>query len=126
MVTSISSRQKLAKHRADGMRRRENMNSLSLILAATSLIAVQALAQDSAGKPVPRQADGHPDFNGTWDNGSGIDFINPQKSADGSICVAGCATPASQPATPRPPPPAPDRPRYKPDFVAKVKDLEKH
>ena len=42
------------------------MKPLSLILAATSLLAVQAFAQDPAVKPVTRQADGHPDLNGTW------------------------------------------------------------
>ena len=42
-----------------------------------------------AGPATPRTADGHPDFNGTWDNGGGIDFLNPQKLPDGSVCVTG-------------------------------------
>jgi hypothetical protein len=72
-----------------------------------------------APKPaIPRLADGRPDLNGTWDNGSGIDFINPQKSADGSICVSGCA-PLKRSGRP------PDRPKYKPEFQERVKDLEK-
>src|SRR5688572_27006293 len=72
----------------------------------------------------PRLSDGRPDLNGTWDNGSGIDFVNPQKQADGSICIAGCEPAAGAPrvgvrVTP-------DRPKYKPEFAAKVKELEKN
>ncbi len=78
---------------------------------------------------VPRLSDGHPDLNGTWDNGSGIDFVQPQKSADGSVCIAGCQPVAAAP----PPPPRPSAgapsaaafPHYRPEFLAKVKDLDK-
>jgi len=59
---------------------------------------------------------GRPDLNGTWDNGGGIDFVQPTKSADGSICIRDCGPPAPR-ATP-------DRPKYKPEFAAKVKDLD--
>jgi len=98
-----------------------------VVMAAFGLTGV-GLAADSG----PRMADGHPDFNGTWDNGGGIDFLQPQKLAGGSVCVTGCAPPPG--AAPPPPPPAagaaaparpgPDRPRYKPEFQAKVKALE--
>jgi hypothetical protein len=80
---------------------------------------------------VPRLPDGHPDLNGTWDNGSGIDFIQPQKLADGSTCVSGCRPLASAAA---PPPPssaarqaaaAASVPHYRPELLAKVKDLDK-
>jgi hypothetical protein len=100
--------------------------------ATVSVLAVcGALAADV--KPLPRMPDGHPDFNGTWENGSGYDFQNPQKNSDGSICLFGCApTGGSAPAAAAPagnaPPPAqmaPDRPLYKPAFIAKVKDLDK-
>jgi hypothetical protein len=64
----------------------------------------------------PRLYDGHPDLNGTWENGGGIDFVQPVKKADGSICVRDCGTPP----VPRLPQ---DRPRYKPEYNAKVKDL---
>jgi hypothetical protein len=64
----------------------------------------------------PRLADGRPDLNGTWDNGGGIDFVKPTKSADGSICVRDCGVPPS----PRQPQ---DRPKYKPELEAKVKEL---
>jgi hypothetical protein len=92
-----------------------------------ALIAGSALAGNDASSkpsPTPRTSDGHPDFNGTWDNGSGYDFVKPQKSADGSICVTGCASPGGSAPAPRPVV-TPDRPVYKPEFVAKVKDLEK-
>jgi hypothetical protein len=93
-------------------------------------LTLDANAESKASKSVPRLADGHPDFNGTWDNGNGYDFVRPVKGEDGSICIFGCAQPTSNAAPTAPPgpraaPPPPDRPVYKPEFVAKVKDLEK-
>ena len=81
-------------------------------------------------KPVPRLSDGHPDLNGVWDNGSGIDFVQPQKSSDGSVCIAGCKPVAATPPPPPPPPSgraaaAPSFPHYRPELLAKVKDLDK-
>src|SRR5690606_27962716 len=78
---------------------------------------------DPASKPTPRLPDGRPDFNGTWDNGSGIDFIQPQQLEDGSICISGCPRPASADGKPRAALP-PDRPKYKAEFQARVRDLE--
>jgi hypothetical protein len=69
-----------------------------------------------AATPVPRLADGHPDLNGVWENGGGIDFLQPQKSADGSVCVRDCG-----PAAPRTPP---DRPRYRAEFLGRVAELK--
>jgi hypothetical protein len=66
---------------------------------------------------VPRLADGRPDLNGTWENGGGIHFVQPTKNADGSICVRDCGGPP----VPRE---APDRPKYKAELVAKVKELD--
>ena len=86
--------------------------------------AVADTAQSTSAKPAARLADGHPDFNGTWDNGNGYDFIKPQKGTDGSVCIAGCAQPGASAPAPRVMV-APDRPVYKPELVAKVKDLEK-
>src|SRR5689334_6939977 len=41
---------------------------------------------------------GKPDFNGTWDHLGGIEFVRPEKLADGSICLRGCAPAAPRPA----------------------------
>ncbi len=88
------------------------------------LIAGIVLAQDGTLVPVetPRTAEGLPDLNGTWDNGSGIDFVRPQM-IDGSICVTGCPQPESAPPPEsfRPPP---DRPTYRPEYMDKVRDLD--
>lgn len=97
-------------------------------LAATPPGGAASSAAGSAaagGGKVARLADGHPDLNGTWENGSGYDFIKPQKGEDGSICISGCKS-----ATGAPPPPRvrvePDRPKYKPEFLSKVAELSKH
>ena len=103
---------------------------MAVALAIASLpdqsIAAEA-ARSSAGSStqLPRLPDGRPDFNGSWDNGSGYDFIKPQTSEDGSICISGC-TPAPAAASGGAPAPrmAPDRPKYKPEYLAKVKELE--
>jgi hypothetical protein len=95
--------------------------------------SVEMLTQLSA-KPTPH-VNGRPDLNGTWDHLGGIEFIRPQKLADGSVCLRGCAPPAAAPrpapapapaAAPRPAqnnPPQALFPKYKPEFLAKVKDL---
>jgi hypothetical protein len=105
------------------------------IVAAASVFAghpdqmAYAAGGASEQKAVPRTPDGHPDLNGTWDNGSGIDFVQPQKSADGSVCIAGCAPVAATPAPPPPPSsgrmPAANFPHYRQELLAKVKDLDK-
>ena len=70
------------------------------------------------------------DLSGTWDNGSGIDFLNPSRQGD-SICLMGCeaetaAAPAGGATAASPPRviPKPDRPGYRAEFQAKIKDLE--
>jgi hypothetical protein len=93
------------------------------VATAIAVLGLFANATDAASMG-PRMPDGRPDFNGTWENGSGYDFIKPQKGPDGSVCVAGCPAPAGGPPAPRVAV-APDRPVYKPEFVAKVKDLER-
>ncbi len=66
---------------------------------------------------------GQADLSGTWDNGSGIDFLNPVVVGD-SVCVVACAevTPIPAPVsnTPRA---APARPVYKSQFLARVQEL---
>jgi hypothetical protein len=111
---------------------------VSIALAASlSILPIVAGAQTSAGTAaaIPRLADGHPDLSGTWENGSGIEFVQPQQLEGGSVCIRGCgpaagAAPAGAAAAPaRPqtqaaaPPPRPSRPQYKAEFAAKVEDL---
>ena len=111
-----------------------NMRLASFVASATMYgtalcgVAFADTAPAPANKAVARLSDGHPDFNGTWENGSGYDFVKPQKGADGSICIAGCKPAGAAPGTP-PAPRAvvvPDRPVYKPELAEKVKDLSDH
>jgi hypothetical protein len=101
--------------------------NVSLLLVTLTLAAGNLW---SAAPSIPRMPDGKPDLNGTWDNGGGIEMLRPQKLADGSVCISGCApvtaAGSATPAAPAAPAarPAPDRPRYRPEFVARVKALE--
>ena len=93
---------------------------------AALAVAGAASAQSASG--VPLAPDGHPDLSGTWDNGAGIDFVRPRKDGD-SICIFGCASGAPPPrgeggaAAPGAPPP-PAGPKYRPEFTARVADLD--
>jgi len=110
------------------MRRPVTVRSAIIVALGIALCSSLTFGADSdpaASKAVPRLSDGHPDFNGTWDNGSGYDFVQPQKGADGSICILGCARPGGSAPAPRPAAPPPNRPTYKPEFAAKVQDLTK-
>ena len=98
------------------------------ILTALSLstVTLQAQAPDSAdvSGTTPRLADGTPDLNGVWDTGGTTVFMRPQQLG-ASICLFGCeelgqSSPAEGSNTQRPPP---DRPSYKPEYMAKVNDL---
>ena len=95
--------------------------ALSVLLAASALSMSGAAG---AADGIPRMPDGHPDLSGTWDNGSGIDFVQPKRLGE-SICVRGCEPKAgaASSAAPAAPPPPPNRPKYKPEFAAKVADL---
>jgi hypothetical protein len=111
-------------------------------IAVFGVLAVTASAADNAaGKTdaktatVRRTADGHPDFSGVWiPDAPGM--IQTRRLPDGTIpCVVGCPpAPAAQgaaeasdaKAAEAPPRPmrAPQRPKYKPEFQAKVKQLD--
>src|ERR1044071_2042246 len=93
----------------------------TFLLTALCVVAGTAFASDA--DKVAR-VDGHPDLNGTWENGSGYDFIKPQKGPNGSICVSGCKAANGGPP-PRRVRVEPDRPKYKPELMAKVEDLTK-
>ena len=94
--------------------------TLSVLVAAFALSICGAAG---AADAIPRMPDGHPDLTGTWDNGSGIDFVQPKRLGD-SVCVRGCEpqAPAASTSAPAAPPP-PNRPKYKAEFAAKVADL---
>ena len=64
------------------------------------------------------------DLSGNWDNGAGIDFVRPERIGK-SICLMGCEDEEASPVTedPAPPPARIDRPRYLPEFQARVDDL---
>jgi hypothetical protein len=102
-------------------RRRAVLWEIAALGLAAALPAV-VFAQASTDE-IPRLADGHPDLSGTWDNGSGIDFVRADTEG-ASICIGRC--PSSEPAAPSAsggPPPAPDRPKYRPEFQARVAEL---
>jgi hypothetical protein len=102
-------------------------------LAGSVVLASPALAQGDRGtseqlarlstKPTPKLPDGRPDFNGTWDHWGGIEFVRPQRLANGSVCIIGCPSTSPRPSGPPAPPPAATFPKYKPELLAKVKDL---
>jgi len=114
------------------------MNSHSTRVLHRALPAAVALLVGSvalaAGTPTAKRlADGHPDLNGTWDNGAGIDFLHPQQLENGSVCVAGCEAPPPAPtaaaATPAAGPPGGARPprnfpKYRPEYLPKVADYD--
>jgi hypothetical protein len=107
------------------------------LLAAPRVAAQQPPARGSAellatlaAKPTPKAVDGRIDFSGMWDHLGGIEFVQPRHLADGSVCVRGCAKEAvvkggiapGTAATPAPDPTT-NFPKYKPEFAAKVKQL---
>ena len=93
--------------------------SIDVAAQAKAGAEAAAVASDSPTMPTPRTAGGHPDLNGTWDNGrSAFGFASVDPKA--SICLFGCQNTQAAPAAPRP---APEFPTYKSEFLAKVKDL---
>lgn len=95
------------------------MKRLSIL--ALTLIGLHASAQQNADV-TPRLGNGVPDLNGTWDNGSGIDFVRPVFEGE-SICLAGCDAPPVAASESAPAPLPPDRPRYRPEFQPRVDEL---
>lgn len=93
---------------------------MALVALAASAAAGLAFG---AGQETPRLPSGRPDFNGTWDNGGGIDFLMPRTLPDGSVCISNCPPLPEGEQVRRGPPPPPDRPKYKPEFHAKVEEL---
>jgi hypothetical protein len=96
-----------------------------MIVGVCCVFAAPLAAQQPAGAAggIPRAPDGHPDFSGTWDNGSGIDFVRPRKEGD-SVCIFGC-TGGAPPPPAAGPAPRQSTPQYRPEFAARVADLDK-
>ena len=119
-----------------------------LVVAAVVAVSSPAAGQgprmtadrlaELAKKATPHLADGKSDLNGTWDHLGGIEFVRPQNLDNGSVCVVGCPPAAAAGAGgagartggaggraggPSAAPPAPNFPKYKQEFLAKVKDL---
>ena len=103
--------------------------AVGLLCSATSTIDAQApdaRVSNATAPPTARVSDGRPDLNGTWDTGYPVlSFVRPQKMPDGSVCVTGCAPPAAGGGRGRGGFDLPPRefPKYKPEFLPKVKDL---
>lgn len=102
--------------------------SAAAIAAVLTLAGPEAFAQNAAAADVtsttPRLPDGHPDLTGTWDYSQGnAGPFGARHVGGGSICVVACEeVPETPPAAGNVRPP-PDRPTYKPEEVAKVRDL---
>ena len=94
--------------------------TLAIALCLPALSTAQGTAR--AAQSSPRTTAGHPDLNGTWENGAGIAFVQPQRIG-ASICLTGCAEAPPLAGPPGGMPPL-DRPKYKPEFMARVKDLD--
>ena len=92
------------------------LRSLWITAALATLGATASYAQDD----VPRLSNDRPDLNGTWYNGDGVLHVRPvQKGA--SLCIRGCEDEAEGPAPARVPA---ERPSYKPEFLAAVRNLD--
>jgi hypothetical protein len=110
-----------------------NYRLLSLTLITAALVGAYGLLADvnaqTPSTPAPHLADGRPDLNGTWDHG-GLEFIRTQTLSGGSVCILDCPQPPATAAAGnnQAPAPRPARgpgsfPKYKPEFLGKVKDL---
>src|SRR5580765_4942813 len=112
---------------------------LTATIAVSYAVSHDVIAQapertaQSAASPTPRLPDGKPDLNGTWIPEGGGRGQASVKLPDGSVCVTNCADllPPAPAAAGRgvagPAGPgrggAPDFPKYKPQYMAKVKEL---
>jgi hypothetical protein len=99
-----------------------NLDTRIGTLAAIALTFASAALAQPAADGIPRAPDGHPDLSGTWDNGAGIAFVRPTREGD-SICIVGCGGSAIPADTAAGAPPPPGAPQYRPEFAARVADL---
>lgn len=99
----------------------------SLVFSSLVFGGMLANAEDSKDSPIKTpMLNGKPDFTGVWKRpGRGL---TPTIDENGSVVCILCP-PAPRPsadgaAPPRPQMRKPDRPKYKPEFMAKVKELD--
>jgi hypothetical protein len=98
------------------------------VLLLTATLAAQT---QSPASSIPRLPDGRPDLNGTWIPAGG-GRGGALKLPDGSICVTNCADllpPSAAPAgraggRGAAGPPPRNFPKYKPEYLAKIKELD--
>jgi hypothetical protein len=98
-------------------RHRTRPKASQLVAACASVLLV------SCARVSPEQAIEIPDLSGVWGAAVvyGLEFVRPEKLPDGSICVSGCSPqPEGEPPADAA---APDFPRYRPEFLARVADL---
>jgi hypothetical protein len=99
-----------------------NANRKLWMIAAGVCVAAASLESSAqSSTDVPRGPDGRPDLNGTWYNGDGVLHVQPVAKPSGSICIVGCEDELTEPAPARVPV---ERPSYKREYVAKVRDLD--
>ena len=94
----------------------------AVLLALGCIARAPVAAAQSASAEVARAADGRPDLTGTWDNGSGIEFVQPRRQGE-SVCIFGCGGAGPPPEATGAAEPPPNRPQYRPEFAARVADL---
>jgi len=104
------------------------MKKLSLVVLVTgcfgfSTFALLANTKDELPLTVPKLANGKPDFTGVWQNNE-MGFVNPTIDEQGSVvCILCPRKPGAETDAVQPPRPSPGRPKYKPEFQAKVEEL---
>jgi hypothetical protein len=109
-----------------------------LALTAAPALAQTPAAPAAAATPLPRTADGHPDLSGAWNVGPGgaLAFLKPVKDDKGNVCIVACNLKDGDPAAAFelkkdgtraavPQMGSKDFPKYKPEYLAKVAQLEK-
>jgi len=104
------------------------IRKIAIVFTAGLLAASLAFAQQKApAANAHRTADGHPDLSGLWTYAIDIAPVNLKKTVNGQTTV----TKVEQPGRHKPADipgalPWTKTPSYKPEFVAKVADLEAH
>jgi hypothetical protein len=106
-------------------------NASRLLAMSVTAVFAALVVQSASSQETDKVSAKRPDLNGVWVSDA-MSFINPQRGPDGSVlCIVGCRPPAAKEgekaAAPAPPRarPKPPRPNYKPEFQAKVADLDK-